>query len=338
MRSARGAEVTLSLPLAISLLAVFALLSAGATFLGVRFSGLGAPQPVDTATPTETSTATITPTLQPTETPSPQPSPTPLTHVVGASDTCVAIAGLYNISIQALIQANQLPVTCPLSVGQKLTIPQPTATATSAPSPTPLPEEATREACPTVDYTVQANDTLFGIASNYNVDMKAIQDWNGLTGDTVFEGQKLSIPLCHRLTPAGPTATPTLPPPYPAPNLLLPQDGAAYTLADDTVTLQWASIGTLRENEYYQVHIVDITEGSGTRQLVAEVQDTKYIVPTSFRPNEALPHIMRWWVDTVRQTGSNDAGDPIYDSAGAASAKRDFSWSGSATGAATPTP
>jgi hypothetical protein len=47
---------------------------------------------------------------------------------------------------------------------------------------------------------------------------------------------------------------------------------------------------------------------------------------------------MRWWVETVRQTGSNNSGQPVYESAGAASEKRVFSWSGAATSPSTPTP
>ncbi|MEW6568757.1 MAG: hypothetical protein AB1449_11445, partial [Chloroflexota bacterium] len=126
-------------------------------------------------------------------------------------------------------------------------------------------------------------------------------------------------------------------PPHPAPNLLLPQDGAAFTLANDSVTLQWASVGQLRENEFYQVVVEDVTEGTGTRRIVDYVRDTKYIVPVGLRPSEAMPHVLRWWVTTVRQTGTNAAGNPIYTSAGATSIRRDFTWSGAAIGP-TPTP
>jgi LysM repeat protein len=336
-RRSGSAGITLSLPLAISILVVFALLAAGTTYLGVRLTGGAGAQVEDTATPTITDTPTPTNTSQPTQTFTPQPSPTPITHVVGQDDTCLAIAALYGVSIQSIVQLNQLPATCPLSVGQEILVPQPTATPTPQPSPTLVPADATRQACETVDYEVKAADTLFGIATNYGVDMQEIRDWNGLTGDTVFEGQKLSIPLCHRAS-AGPTATPTVPPPYPAPNLLLPQDGQSFSLADDTVTLQWASVAELRENEFYQVHVIDITDGTGSRQIVDVVQDTKYIVPASFRPGETVPHIMRWWVETVRQTGSNNNGQPIYETAGAASDRRVFSWSGAATSPSTPTP
>ena len=60
--------------------------------------------------------------------------------------------------------------------------------------------------------------------------------------------------------------------------------------------------------------------------------DTKYIVPTSFRPNDNLPHVIRWWVTTVRQNGTDEQGQPIYVSAGMLSDKRVFSWVGVAAG------
>ena len=143
-------------------------------------------------------------------------------------------------------------------------------------------------------------------------------------------------PLCARAATAGPTPTATIPPPYPAPNLLLPSDGAAFTLANDIVTLQWASIGTLRDNEAYRVTVEDITAGQSHR-IVDYVTDTKDIIPTTFRPKDNIAHVMRWWVAPVRQSGTDDQGQPIWVSAGAASDKRDFTWVGAAV-QVTPTP
>jgi len=109
--------------------------------------------------------------------------------------------------------------------------------------------------------------------------------------------------------------------------LLLPPDGAAFTLANDVVTLQWASVGTLREGEAYQVTVEDVTAGQG-RRIVDFVTDTKYIVPTTFRPSDNVAHIFRWWVVPVRQAGTDEQGKPIWVNAGAASDKRVFSWAG----------
>ena len=116
----------------------------------------------------------------------------------------------------------------------------------------------------------------------------------------------------------------------PAPNLLLPIDGAAFTLAHDSITLQWASLGTLRDGEAFQIIIEDVTADQGTR-IVDYVTDTKYLIPTSFRPNDSVAHVMRWWVVPVRQTGVDDQGHSIWTPAGAASEKRVFTWTGVVT-------
>jgi LysM repeat protein len=187
--------------------------------------------------------------------------------------------------------------------------------------------------CSKVTYEVQANDTLSTIATNYGLSNEAIKRWNGLVLDQVNLGQVLVIPLCERDSgPGGATPTPTAPPPYPAANLLLPLDGAPFSRSDESVTLQWASIGTLRENETYQVTVLDVTDGE--LQLVDYVLDTKFIVPTTFRPNEAVAHVIRWWIQPVRQVGVDEDGLPVYEPAGAISLPRVFTW----TGAAAPTP
>ncbi|MBN2556014.1 MAG: LysM peptidoglycan-binding domain-containing protein [Anaerolineales bacterium] len=327
----RSSQVTLSLPIALTLLALFALISAGLTFVAVRFLGVGEPaEPIYT----ETSTPTTTPTLAPTPTYTPIPSPTPLPpieHTVSANETCLGLAVFYNVSLQSIVNANPgLTTDCILSVGQIVLVPQPTPTPAPEPTITLPPAEATIAACDTITYTVEADDTLLGIATNYNVDMQAILDYNNKNSEIVFVGEILIIPLCERLPTPGPTPTATPPPPYPAPNLLLPQDGSAFTLANNTVTLQWAAVGELRENEFYRVTVLDITEGSGTVRLVDVVGDTKYIVPVSFRPADPVPHVMRWWIEVVRQTGTNEDGDPIYVVGGDSSIRRDFTWSGAA--------
>ena len=322
-------EVTLSLPAALGALVIILLIGAAGVYFSLQ-AGIGGQLQDPTAEVTPTETATITPTgteaptatLIPTETPLP-----PLDYTVRAGDSCGVIAATFGVSVQSIIVLNQLSSQCLVAEGQVLKVPYPTATP--APPPTDIPNEATQtaQACEKVPYTVQANDTLSIIAANYNVPQDAIKFYNGLASDNVFLGTTIIIPLCERFATPGPTPTATLPPPYPAANLLLPADGAAFTLANDVVTLQWASIGTLRENERYQVTIVDVTSGQGLR-LTEYVTDTKFIVPTTFRPNDNLAHVIRWWVTTVRQNGVDDQGQPIYDSAGAISEERVFSWVG----------
>ena len=157
-----------------------------------------------------------------------------------------------------------------------------------------------------------------------------------MVNNTVYEGLPIVIPLCERNATPGPSPTPTPPPPYLAPNLLLPVDGASFTINDSAVTLQWAAVGTLNDNEAYQVTIEDVTDGTGRKQI-AYVKDTKYIVPVSFRSPDTAGHVYRWWIRAVRQVGTDESGNPIWVEAGANSNPRVFIWSGGPPGA-TPTP
>ncbi len=332
----RMPEITLSLPIALGLIAIILVIGAGAVFYMLRSTGQVV-EPTITTTITQTITLTITPTAS--QTSSPQPTATelpPFEYSIKSGDVCSTIAAIFNVSIQSIVLLNNLPADCgTLYIGQTLLIPQPTPTASPPPTSTLSENEATEDACEKFDYTVQENDTLSAISQNYNISIDAIKEYNGLTSDIVYEGQLLVIPLCQRNPTPGATPTPTLPPPYLASNLLQPADGEIFTAANETITLQWASVGTLRENEAYAVTIEDLTEGSG-RKLTDYVVDTKFIVPTSFRPIDDVPHILRWWVIPVRQTGTTIDGQQIWDPAGARSGERVFSWWGASI--STPTP
>lgn len=328
LQASRMPEITLSLPAALGALVIVLLIGAGVVFGALRAANRvvnPTPLPTATETPTITPTATEIPTFTPSPTATELP---PFDYTVAAGDTCAGIAFTFGVSYQSIIILNNLDANCQtLRVGQTIKVPYPTATPPPPPTSTLEPAEATKAACPKASYTVQANDTLSSIAANYNVSMASIREFNNLATDNVMLGQTLLIPLCARAPTPGPTPTPTPPPPYPAPNLLLPIDGAAFTLAHDIVTLQWASLGVLRDGEFYQVIVEDVTADQGKR-IVAYVTDTSFIVPTDFRPNDTVAHVMRWWVIPVRQSGTDDQGNPIYSPAGAASEKRVFTWIG----------
>lgn len=334
----RMPEITISLPVALGLIVIILGIGAAVVFSLLRSTGRVV-EPTVTPTVTQTPTLTLTPTASPTPSPLPTFTPLPpLEYSVKSGEYCATIAAIFNVSVQSIVLLNNLPADCgTLYIGQKLLIPQPTPTASPQPTATLSGDQATEEACGKLPYTVGENDTISGIARNYNISIDVLKEYNGLTSDIVYQGQTLIIPLCQRLPTPGPTPTATLPPPYPAANLLLPADGQAFSADTTSITLQWAAVGTLREQEAYQVVVEDIT-GSTGRRLVAYVTDTRYIVPESFQPLDTAPHVIRWWVQTVRQTGSTKDGQPIYDTAGAVSISRTFIWMGSTTRATTPTP
>jgi LysM repeat protein/ribosomal protein L40E len=343
MGASRMPEITLSLPMALGAFVAVLVIGALVVYLVLSSGVSGTTLTAPTAAGTPTETATITPvpsdTLEPTAIPTLTPQP-PFEYTVKAGDTCGLIVTTFNTNLQALIATNNLSTSCIIAPGQVLKVPYPTATA--APPATDIPNEATQtaQACEKVTYTVQANDTLGSIAANYNVPIDAIKFYNGLASDNVFLGTTILIPLCERFATPGPTPTATLPPPYAPPNLLLPASGASFTLANDVVTLQWASIGTLGEDEAYQITVEDKTASNTlgqTKRIVDYVTDTKYIVPTSMRPNDNQGHVFVWWVTTVRQNGVDEQGQPVYESAGASSDQWIFGWTGVAV-QSTPNP
>ena len=333
-------QVTFSLPVMVGLAILLLVIGAGAVF--AYFQTISKPVEggivivANTNTPTTTVTATVTPTLSPTATETPAPTATPLPPIlykVASGDTCGSIAYVYGINVNAIIQLNQLSPECALSVGQELKIPQPTPTPSPMPTNTLNPTEQAMLDCQQVEYIVKEGDTLGKIAGNYAVSPDSIRIYSALSSDVVMLGQKLVIPLCEQSLEA-PTATPV--PPYPAPNLLLPSDGAFFK-SGDVVTLQWAAVGDLRQNEAYEVTVIDVTDGDA-RKLVSYVTDTKFILPDDFKPVSGDPHIFYWTTQPVRQIGANkDTGEPEWESAGEVSGQRAFSWIGGGA-AATPAP
>ena len=328
VRSQRLPDITLSLPLALGLLFVILAIGGGLIFLVLRGTGQVAP-PEATATASPSPTFEQSPTPTTTSTPAPTFTPLPpLEYTIKDGDQCIAIAYAYNVTVKSITDLNNLAADCGvLSVGQTILIPQPTPTASPIATSTLSIEQATESACDKLEYNVGENDTLSTIAANYNVSVETLKTYNGLTSNNIYSGQTIIIPLCERLPTEGPTPTATDPPPYAATNLLLPADGEVFSGSNDTVTLQWAAIPGMLEGESYAVTFEDLTEGQG-KKMVDYTTDTKYIVPVSFRPTASSPHVIRWWVQPVRQSGTSESGDTIWVPAGTASTSRVFTWSG----------
>ncbi len=320
-------SISMSVPVFIGLILLLVGIGAAVVFVLLQRTGR-----VVEPTPMPSATLSPTPTEPPTETPTPTMvmSPTPLApieYTVKDGDLCASIAAVFDVSVASIVLQNNLSADCYLSPGQVLLIPQPTITPTPEPTGTLTSQQATLEACGSYDHMVTNTDTLFGIALNYGVTTDIIRQYNGLTGDIVIAGTTIKIPLCERVTP-GPTSTPTTPPPYAAPNLLLPADGTSYNVSGETITLQWAGVGSLLPNEAYEVVVEDVTEGAG-RKLIQYVPDTKFNIPMDFRPSsDTSPHVIRWYVTAVRQTVTQEGAPSTYEPAGARSEARTFIWTG----------
>ena len=148
-------------------------------------------------------------------TPAATPAPTTATHVVVEGDTLSAIADQYGVTLDAIMEANDITDASLIFVGQELTIP---AAATASDD-----SDAGGQT-----HTVVEGDTLTGIAEQYGTTVEAISEANDLTDSVIWIGQELTIPDA---APApDPTATPT-------PEATSESSAATYTVTDgDTAT------------------------------------------------------------------------------------------------------
>jgi LysM repeat protein len=126
---------------------------------------------------------TIPPTVVPV-TPIPvTPLPGSQTYVVQAGDTVYSVSQRFGITIPALMQANNIPATYVIYVGQRLIIP----TGTTIPT-TPAPSTY-------VNYTVQQGEYLVLIATRYNLNWLTLANFNNIGSPyVVYPGQVLRIP------------------------------------------------------------------------------------------------------------------------------------------------
>jgi LysM repeat protein len=80
--------------------------------------------PMPTPTPVPSAVPTPAPTPVPTAVPTPVPTPPPVqTYVVQQGDTLSVIANRFGTTVQALIDANNLPSADDIVIGQTLVIP-----------------------------------------------------------------------------------------------------------------------------------------------------------------------------------------------------------------------
>jgi LysM repeat protein len=296
-----------------------------------------------TPTATYTPAATATETRPPTETPTPAPptttptasaSPTapptavpPTKYTVRLGDTLADIADRYNTTIEKIQQFNNLNDSDVIQAGQMLLIP--VAGSTPNPTTTPKPTETfvPGPTPGTILHVVQSGDTLLGISLKYGVPMGIIQKANDIQdAESIRAGQQLVIPIGPTGTPtAGPQATPTGLPTYPAPVLLAPLNDLAFEGADNRVLLQWASVGILRQNEFYQVQLEQL--GTSNPPTLWRTQATGWHVPVEMFPKADDTHrTFRWQVGVVRETGTQADGTRIFSEAGLLSAARTFRW------------
>lgn len=278
------------------------------------------PRPTPTPIPTSTWTPTWTPTPTSTPTPTITPTPTPsfFVHTVEAGDTLIGIALAYGVPLEAILEANDIDRDSILHIGQELIVPLGAEFEPPTPTATPLPGLGFN----IVTYTVQAGDTLLGIAQQFKTTVADIVEANGLPDPEVILqiGQVLVIPV-EAPTPAPvtpsptptatatrtprPSPTPAEPSPtprfsWPAPVLLSPPDGTTLE-GTDTVLLNWVSVGILPDDAWYVVRVATARPGEPERSHTAWVKATAWRLPADLAPAEGTSQRYRWSVTVMRR-------------------------------------
>jgi membrane-bound lytic murein transglycosylase D len=110
-------------------------------------------------------------------------------HVVESGDSVWSVARQYEVDAEDLIALNRISGNT-IKIGQKLRIPE--AVAVNAnPEDTP---ETTDKNQDNGTYVVRSGDTLYGIATQFNVDIKQLMSWNKIhSASSLRPGQKLLL-------------------------------------------------------------------------------------------------------------------------------------------------
>lgn len=114
------------------------------------------------------------------------------TYTVQKGDTLTKIAQNHKITVQDIKSWNNLTNDM-IYVAQKLEVTKKATNEALKPSNPSTTKPTTPSKPTTVSYTVVKGDTLSKIAKQYNVTIKDIKDWNGLTTDNIFVGQVLKV-------------------------------------------------------------------------------------------------------------------------------------------------
>lgn len=305
---------------------VLALTILGAGGYGLYTMLADEPEPEPTPMITPSPTLTPRPSAVPTDTPPPTATPTPippLAHDVQEGETVSDIADLYDVTIDQILALN--PDVDPelIRAGQVLLIPGRTPAMGAA----ALEDGDSAGTNGFVVHVVSSGETLSSIAAEYDVSLSVIRAANDLSPDdeTIRPEQSLVIPMSTPTpspTPtADPNATPTMEPPYLSPPLLYPSHGTVFT-DDAPVLLQWASVGVLQDNEWYELSLW--RPGSGLTSSTVRTRATAWRVPLDVLEGVG-PGTSRflWRVQVVREAPGG-----AYEEAGASSSVRAFVWRG----------
>lgn len=158
--------------------------------------------PIPTATPyarVPAPTIVASPTAQSEET----SAPADVEYVVEPGDTLSAIAERFDSSVEAIMLRNDIDNAALIFVDQRLVIPEGSGPAEDATAAADEADDADADEADSSDgtgsqtYVVQAGDTAYGIALQFDITLEELAAANGTTVDGLtglFVGDELIIP------------------------------------------------------------------------------------------------------------------------------------------------
>ncbi len=299
--------------------------------------------PTVTPRPTQ-GPATNLPTAVPTETLG------PIEHVIRDGDSCSLIAAIYDTGVAAIRELNGLNQGCIIgSPGQVILVPRATQT------PTPPAYDITltvqyeslppslKNVTPYAVYTLcpEEGDTLTSMALENGTTNQRLCEMNPLPDGLDCRGcdfsesavgrcdipPPISIFACYNVP--GPTHTPTFTPTFsgmetatPTPTYMPPQaiQPVNGSTVQGDVYLTWLSVGELKDNELYQLSVVDETTGEN---FIDTTRNPDYRIDNLWKPAAGQSRNILWSVEVVVQ---NEAG--LYIPVSDRSFNSRFVWEG----------
>jgi len=176
------------------------------------------------------------------------------THVVSSGESLSVIAGMYDVTVGQLVDANNVADPDAIFAGQELRVPG------------DGPSGRGGAAAASSKYVVRAGDTLSGIAVQLDVSTADLQAANGLADpDYIYVGQELSVPGSSASAAARPSSgvlSLANKPVNPELEAAFDEIAASYGIDAGLVkALAWIESG-------WQQHIVSHTGAVGVMQLM----------------------------------------------------------------------
>lgn len=130
----------------------------------------------------------------------------PIVHTIQRGETLKTIAAKYGVTVQQILEANNIANPDRIYTGHTLNIwtAQPTSSAATDTAPVAETEIQTTQSDQNTTYIVQPGDHLSQIARQYGMSWTVLASANGITNpDRIYAGMELIIPNSSQITDLG---------------------------------------------------------------------------------------------------------------------------------------